>query len=47
MGKMEKDAISAKEEFFRFEQIAESTYVCKLIALIIAVIFCIFLLRIT
>jgi hypothetical protein len=35
-----KDVFSAKEEFFRFEQIAELTDVWNLIALIIAIIFC-------
>jgi hypothetical protein len=46
MEKVEKDAFSTKDEFFRFEEIAESTYFCNLIALIIAVIFCLFLFRI-
>ncbi len=46
MGKVEKDAFSTKDEFFRFEQIAESPYFFNLIALIIAVIFCLFLFRV-
>jgi hypothetical protein len=46
MEKVEKDVFSTKDEFFRFEQIAESSYFWILIALIIAVIFCLFLFRI-
>jgi ABC-type amino acid transport system permease subunit len=46
MVSMEKDVFSNKEEFISSEQIAESSYVLNLIALIIAIIFCFFLFRI-
>ncbi len=46
MEKEEKDVFMDKEDFFLFEQIAESAYVWNLIALIIAMIFCLFLFRI-
>jgi hypothetical protein len=42
---MEKDIFWAKEEFIPYDQIAEPTYIWSLIALVIAIIFCLFLFR--
>ena len=44
---MEKTIYSDKEDFPRFEQIAEPIYALNLIVLIIAIIFCSFLFRMT
>jgi hypothetical protein len=43
---MGKDIVSAKEEFNLSDQIAEPLYFWNLIALIIGIIFCLFLFRI-
>jgi hypothetical protein len=43
---MEKDIFWDKEEFIPSDQIGESSYVWNLIALIIAIIFLLFLFRI-
>ncbi len=46
MEEVERDAFSTQDEFSRFEQIAYPINVLNLIALIIAIIFCIILFRI-
>jgi hypothetical protein len=43
---MEEDIFSAKEEFNPSDQIAEPPYFWNLIALIVTIIFCLFLFRI-
>jgi len=45
MEKVEKDVFSTKDGFFDFEQITEPIYGLDLIALIIIIIFCLFLFR--
>jgi ABC-type amino acid transport system permease subunit len=46
MFSMEKDIFLNKEEFIPSDRIAGSSYVLNLIALIIAIIFCLFLFQI-
>ena len=40
---MEKNMVLAKEEFIPSDRVAEPSYVWDLIALIVAIIFCLFL----
>jgi hypothetical protein len=43
MFSMEKDIFLGKEQFIPFDEIDEPSYVCGLLALIIPIIFCLFL----